>query len=141
MIGEEAKFWQQIRDGVGGRWEPQRLEDKYSVGIPDLMYTTNVHGFIELKALPKGPLDSDKIFKIRHYTIEQRNWLRDHGKRAGFCFLFIRIGGNEYILLDWTVCHLVNTASLTHIRENATARWVGQMDWVDFLKRISVYVG
>lgn len=137
MIGEEAKFWVQIRDAVGGRWEPQRLEDKYSVGIPDLAYSTNVNGFIELKAVAKGPKDPDAIFRIRHYTPEQRNWLRDHGKRAGYCYLFIRLGGDEYLLFDWTVCHLVNISTLTHLREMATARWVGAMDWDDFLKRIS----
>ena len=83
-------------------WAAQRHEDKHAKGIPDVSYSmSGINGWIELKtvrAMEGGLVD------LSHFTSEQKQWLKRHGRRGGHCFLFIEITNKsirEYIMIDW----------------------------------------
>ena len=84
-------------------WAAQRHEDKYTKGIPDVSYSMNgVNGWVELKTVEINKLGK---VNIPHFTAEQRQWLKRHGRRGGHCFLFVEVTGgnklwsNSYLLI------------------------------------------
>lgn len=121
----EHRLWLYLRTGMGSRWEVQRHEDRLSTGIPDLSYSMAVNGWIELKYLPKIPKGQ---LTIRHYTVDQRNWLIRHGKRSGLCFLLLQID-REYMIFDWTKVARVGQATFEEHREFAVKTWTGKINW------------
>lgn len=102
----EGTFWDFLNDKMGNRWDVQRHEDKYSVGIPDLSYGINgVNGWIELKACPKWPTKG-----IPYYTPAQANWLTARGKKGGRCFILVKIihsDGYSICLFSWESAYLL----------------------------------
>ena len=124
----ENALWKYLRDGMGATWESQRHEDKLSTGIPDVSYSTTLHGWIELKFIAEPPKRASTILRIPHYTAEQRNWLERHGKRGGRCFLLLQVG-REYLLFDWTGALSVGRVTMDELRAIAVARWSGRIDF------------
>ena len=132
----EARLWSYLRDGVGGLWEAERIENRLNSGVPDVAYSTDHHGWIELKYLPKAPKRSDTALKIDHYTAEQKNWLTKHGKRGGHCFLFLQVGGT-YMLFGSEAARDIGTVTLDAHKKMALAVWEGQVCFTEFVRLLS----
>ena len=108
MKKRENNFKKRLMSLMGTRWHAQSHEDSLSVGIPDLSYgIQGVNGWIELKQIDDFPEDESKVIRPKKYTPEQVNWLRNRGRKAGHCFIFVKIGKNSYYLLDWEFARLV----------------------------------
>lgn len=83
---------------MGTRWDVQSHEDKYSTGIPDISFGAGgINGWIELKQIPAWS-PSGAAVKPGEYTPEQVNWLNRRGKKGGHCFVFVKVGKDEYFL-------------------------------------------
>ena len=83
----EAAFWSYLSDVMSPYWAAQRHEDRYTKGIPDVSYSmSRVNGWIELKSVTIEP---EKIVQVPHFTNDQRQWLKRHGRRGGNCYVFI----------------------------------------------------
>lgn len=136
FLGGESKLWQYVRDGMGNRWDAQRIEDSLSVGIPDISYCITVNGWIELKHVPKAPIKSETVMKIKHWTAEQENWLITRGKRGGSCFVLIQIE-NCYLLIDWSECHLIGKVNFTQLCDAAIRVWHSRINWEELTKLLS----
>lgn len=79
----EKKLWTILRNTLGNRWHGQRLEDRLSVGVPDVMYAMNgAQGVIELKVV-------DRVEKTIRITGFQRSWLKKHGEHGKRSFLLV----------------------------------------------------
>jgi len=119
----EKLFWNSIDKMMRGRWDAQRHEDKYSVGIPDVSYGLNgVNGWIELKAYSKWPTKG-----FPHLEPEQVNWLIDRGRKGGYCFLMAKIV-NTILIFRWThVDELACPHTEKELREMALAHWENQI--------------
>ena len=83
---------------MGTRWDVQSHEDRYSSGIPDLSYgARGVNGWIELKHIKcwkgKTPVKPDK------YTSIQVNWINKRDKKAGHCFVAVKVADDYFLLL------------------------------------------
>ena len=124
----EAALWQHLRDGMGGGWLAQRHEDKLTAGIPDVSYSINRHGWIELKFLPSPPKRADSILRIDHFTVDQRNWLKNHGSRGGLCFVFLQVA-KCYMLFDWTKVDQIGEVTYAEHRSLADGLWDKKIDW------------
>lgn len=122
MLRIEAEFWDYISAVMGGKWDAQRHEDKYSVGIPDVSYgLLGVNGWIELKAYRKWPTNG-----IPKFTSKQSNWLKNRGKHGGKCFVLIRI--DDYILVyDHVDCHKLRDKGCgkEELKKLAIKYWAG----------------
>ena len=124
MRGNEAIFWRYLSSVMKGFWEVQRHEDKHSVGIPDLSFTINRHGWMELKAV--SPL-KDKVH-IPHFSEQQKNWMFRFGRRGGGVWLFVKLVSAKprYCLIDWQTAQDLGT-SLEWIEKHSMRVWCGKI--------------
>lgn len=124
----ENNLWKYIKDGMGWRWKAQRHEDKYSVGIPDVSYAIKYHGWIELKYLKSEPVLNSSIMRIKHFTPQQRNWLKTFGEKAGRCFILLQIN-HRYIIFSWEVCDLIGFVTYPEHQDIAIKIWDRSINW------------
>lgn len=132
----EARLWEYVRDGVGPLWEAQRHEDRHSLGIPDVSYSTDHHGWIELKYLPAAPKRPTTIMKVDHFTAEQRNWLTKHGRRGGHCFILLQVGAC-YLLFSWADARKIGQMTFDEHKKTALTVWEGRMNFTEFVARLA----
>lgn len=133
----EARLWKYIRDGMGSRWVAQRHEDKYSTGIPDVSYSTDHHGWIELKYLARPPKRPNHPLAIPHFTAEQRNWITRHGSRGGKCFVLLQVE-KTYFLLSWDQVGILGPSTYAELKETAFRCWAGGIPWEELLDSINL---
>jgi hypothetical protein len=105
-----------------GGWNPVRIEDMYSTGIPDINFAD---GWIESKDVPaaRAPKRSLTVLRLPHYTPKQRAWhVRRHtagGKIyvalevARRFYLFRAVNAAQHLGIDWTMFDLEKNALTT----------------------------
>jgi Holliday junction resolvase len=80
----EQAAWQTLSRQMRGRWWSQRIEDKHSVGVPDVVCMLNgQHIWLELKAAR----DCQEPLKIRRSQII---WMTECNAAGGVCILLTR---------------------------------------------------
>ena len=118
-------------------WAAQRHEDKHTKGIPDVSYSMNgVNGWIELKTVEVGK--AGKV-SIPHFTTEQRQWLKRHGRRGGHCFLFVEITNSKqlwsslYVLVPYDKIDTVGDLALEEMIQLSSYHSFDGMDLARFM--------
>jgi len=91
----EANYWTKVRPMLFG-WDPVRIENRAALGTPDV---NHIHGWIELKWMPKWPVRADTPVTIDHFTAQQKTWLRRRCVSGGKAHVLLGIGGDN--LLIW----------------------------------------
>lgn len=87
----ERDLWATMRDKVATHGHFERIENMVGIGRPDVNYCVNgFEGNIELKQVPAWPVKSEKVLEIKHFSPQQRLWIR---KR-------VAAGGRVYVLLE-----------------------------------------
>jgi hypothetical protein len=124
---KESSFWNTLRKKMVGEWQAYRIEPGTGTipGIPDVVYAMSptCAGWIELKYLKEFPKRASTVVKIKHYSPNQRLFLRKWGKLTGKAFLFCQVG-KEYFLFDWeTAQHVGGSYTQADWRENALCVW------------------
>ncbi len=101
---------------MGTRWHVQSHEDRYSEGIPDLSFgVVGANGWIELKQVEKWPVRANTVVKPKKFTPAQANWLLRRGKKAGFCYVLVKVAQHDFFLF-----HFMGARAL---REGRTKEW------------------
>src|SRR3546814_13417930 len=78
-------------------WDAVVVENPVCPGTPDVNY---IDGWLELKFLPKWPrVPSTNPILIRHYTAQQRIWLRRRWLRGGRSHLLLQVG-REWLVFE-----------------------------------------
>lgn len=104
----ESQTWTDFRPVIK-YLDPQRVEDRVSLGIPDVDLLI---GNIELKFLLRWPVRTTTPVRIDHFTSEQRGWLTRRCQAARMCghrinaWLLLRVGlvtPNEWLLFNGDV--------------------------------------
>ena len=72
------------------------VENPAYPGTPDVNY---VEGWIELKWDREFPKKDDSVFKIDHFSPQQRVWLHRRHRKGGKCWLLLQVG-KEWFLFD-----------------------------------------
>ena len=128
---------------MGTRWHVQSHEDRYSEGIPDLSYGAQaVNGWIELKQIDKWPTKADGLAKPKKFTPAQVNWLVRRGKKAGFCFVLVKVAQHDFFLFNFT-----EAKALREGREkrwflaNSIRHWSGSINPAELLGLLSTEQG
>ena len=127
----ESQTWADFRPVVK-YLDPQRIEDRVSLGIPDVDLAI---GNIELKFLAEWPKRPGTLIRIPHFTPEQRGWLirrcqacRLAGLRIN-AWLLLRVGmvdPNEWLLFNGDVAAAcIGTATQAQLRAVAVFRSIG----------------
>jgi hypothetical protein len=93
----ESDLWSTLKHHTQRHGHIERVENMAGIGRPDVNYCIRgVEGNIELKQLPEWPKREDTVVPVRHFTPQQRLWIRDR----------VRAGGRVYVLLQ--VCRPAN---------------------------------
>ncbi|MCP4377699.1 MAG: hypothetical protein GY794_16175 [bacterium] len=130
----ESNMWRNMRQRMHPYWdEATRHEDKFNSGIADVSFVCGgAHGWIELKQIDAWPKRDRTIVRCKHYTKQQRDFLKAKGAAGGNAWLFVKIG-REYLLFDWQQAQQVFVSELNtaETRMLAYSTWKGRMDWGD----------
>jgi len=118
--------------------EFDRHEDLLNKGVPDVSYVLlrGGGGWIELKHVHKPPVRDTTIFKIKHYTPEQRFWLKRRGSAGDNCWLLLQVD-RSYWLFDWEGAQVINTLPYVETTRFAVRGWENMVEWdslVDVLR-------
>lgn len=117
----ESGVWKSIRGAIKSL-DPVRVENPIHPGTPDVNY---IGGWLELKSLPRLP-EADAIFKIKHFTPQQRSWALRRHEAGGRVFMLVR-AGNHWILLRGNVAALlIGHAPTSQVLSNAVRVWTSR---------------
>ena len=72
------------------------VENPAYPGTPDVNY---VEGWIELKWEREFPKKADSVFRVEHFSPQQRVWLHRRHRKGGKCWLLLQVG-KEWMLFD-----------------------------------------
>lgn len=135
----ESGFWNTIKRNIGGTpgLHIQRVENGLSnPGTPDVeLCLRGRTAWVELKLIKSFPARPSTPVKIKHFTEEQKTWLRLRGMSGGKAWLFVQVQGVGYFLFDWKTAQLVGEMTQVDWWRSATW-WKGSCDWTSFLKKI-----
>lgn len=73
------------------------VENSAYPGTPDVAY---IGGWLELKEKDAWPKRGDTPLRLPHFTKHQRAWIRRHTHRGGTVFVLLKVGKNEWFLVD-----------------------------------------
>lgn len=119
-------------------WEAERIENRIGTGTPDVYYSINEKsaGWIELKHLHEWPKRGTTPVKIEHFTAQQKNWMRRHGKRGVSVFLLLQVN-REYLLFDWeTAIRAINNYPRFELILSALHHWSNRIDYNELKKEL-----
>ena len=68
------------------------------------------------------------FFKIKHYTPEQRYWLKRRGQAGDNCWLLLQVG-RSYWLFDWEGAQVINTLPYVETTRFAVRGWENGVVW------------
>lgn len=92
------------------------IENRCEKGTPDMTY---IYGWLELKWLRGWPAMNGPV-AIKHFTVQQRLWLKNHWKYGGRAFLGLMCKGEWFL---WAGCDAGPVGSLTREELYLTALW------------------
>lgn len=105
------------------------VENPALPGTPDVNY---IDGWIELKQLPRWPT-SGNIVKVRHFTPQQRLFLRLRRAKNGKAWVLLRVK-LEWLLFDGAVAaEKLGNVTKQELRELAVMRWAKGLDGKELL--------
>jgi len=134
----EANMWRTMRERMHPYWdECTRHEDKFNSGIADVSFVCGgKHGWIELKQIDAWPKRDSTIVRCKHYTTQQRNFLKAKGEHGGNAWLFVKIG-REYLLIHWKRAQLFGTLNSEDTLGLAGHWWCNRMNWEELARILS----
>jgi len=119
-----------MRERMRPYWdEATRHEDKFNSGIADVSFICGGnHGWVELKQLDKWPVRPSTIVRCKHYTTQQRHFLKAKGEHGGNTWLFVKIG-RDYLLMHHGPAQLFGTMTSFETRFRSFGQWRNRMNW------------
>jgi hypothetical protein len=98
------------------------VENKVYPGTPDVNFA---EGWVELKWLRYWPRNAeDSVVQIRHFTPQQRVWLKRRWNRGGQAFLLLQAAQTDWLLFDGlTAAQAVGRANRPELFERALKTW------------------
>jgi len=79
--------------------DPVSVENPAHPGTPDINF---VEGWIELKQLERWPLKAEALVAVRHFTPQQRVWLKRRYQANGNVWLLLQVG-DEWLIFNGAV--------------------------------------
>lgn len=140
-MGSEVSLWKCFKRNMAPFGEFDRHEDKLNLGVPDVSYVLLngvTTGWIELKHAHNYPARASTVFRIKHFTQEQRFWLRRRGTAGDNCWLFLQVG-RDYWLFDWRGAQELGKRPWEETVQFTVAGWVGGVDWQELLDLLVNY--
>ena len=103
----ESAFWNSTKEKFlkalkGLKKDFKRIENNVSSGTPDVNYCIEgKEGWIELKHAKEWPKRGGPL-KLRHFTSEQRLWIRTRQKAGGNAYVLLKVEKDYFLFWDIT---------------------------------------
>jgi len=127
-MGSEAGLWSHMRRKCKNfPCDLTRVENGVETGTPDVNGCYDaVEFWVELKFRETWPVRESTPVRFRHYTEDQRRWLRDRGKVGGRAWLLVQVG-RCYMLFNWFYAQGVGLYNQEQMLLNASFVWYGAL--------------
>lgn len=115
----ESDLWGTLKLYTQRHGHFERIENLVGIGRPDVNYCIQgVEGNIELKQLKDWPKRPDTVVEVRHFTPQQRLWIRDRVRARGRVYVLLQVGP-AYLLLggEWARTHLGLDATRAQLQQ------------------------
>jgi len=89
MSNRESRMRQVVVAALRGL-DPVSVENPAHPGTPDVNCTA---GWVELKCLDELPVRPSSVVRVKHFTPQQRVWLRRRWEANRRAWLLLRVGG------------------------------------------------
>ena len=134
-MGSETSLWNTFKRNMKPYGVYDRHEDKLNLGVPDVSYVmrNRISGWIELKYVVEYPKRENTLFRIKHFTQEQKAWLRRRGTAGDNCWLLLQVG-RHYWLFDWQGAQSIGKHCWADIECQSVAGWRSRMVWGQLAK-------
>lgn len=93
-------------------------------GTPDVNW---LHGWIELKVLPRWPARANTVVKFDTFTPQQRIWLRRRWNAGGSAYLLARIGRDHLLFNGADAADYVGVAD-RRVLEGVVCLWTKHLN-------------
>lgn len=130
MTETSGSVWARVRQGPIRRLDPFRVENRVYPGTPDVAFQG---GWLELKWLSHWPRRG-AVPKVKHFSREQRAWLKRHAARGTKTFLLLK-AERDWLLFDGPTAaiHLASRerpegANKEGLIEQALRYWPGRLN-------------
>jgi hypothetical protein len=138
-MSSESSFWKTLRKNMKGKWQPERIESMCGQGVPDVYATIDgIMLWIELKYAHEWPKRVLTPLRFEHYTPQQKNWIRRHGRAGANVFLFIQVE-KDYLLFTWKDALKVGTLTKPQLMKIAYRHWKNRIDYSDLINSFKTY--
>lgn len=137
----EATLWNRLRDKmIPDFWSSaHRHEDRISDGIADVSFCQDgYHGWMELKHLHDWPVRPTTVVRCKHYTDEQRMFLKDKGEGGGNTWLFAQIAG-DHVLLDYRNAQAFGTVTKEELIAISQGFWEHRLNYEELAIQLRRY--
>lgn len=114
--------------------DPVAVENPAYPGTPDVNY---IEGWIELKWARRWPVRPETVFKIDHFTPQQRNWLWRRWTKGGNAWLLLQVEKEYLLFTGRDAKDYVGKLTRAGLYKAARARWTGGMNW----KELAICLG
>jgi len=138
--GRESKLWQHTKrvltSAAKGTLYLKRVENPLNDGHPDVEYCYHGSaGVIELKQREAWPVRPGTLVRLRHYTKEQRDDLKDRFQAGGRAFLLLQVA-EEYLLFAMPQALLAGLVRRAELYELAARTWAGRINGDELLEEL-----
>lgn len=131
----EKSLWIKVKKGLSPYLRMQRLEDRYSKGVPDVLYagprpgalsntSPRVHmgqiGLLELKVRKEWPKRPGTPVRLTKWTKDQQAWHKLFGSLGQYVWLLLQVE-QDYLLFHWRTA--VTLGALTRKEMNGLCRY------------------
>ena len=126
----EKDLWATLRDRMKLHGHFERIENMVGRGRPDVNYCIqSSEGNIELKQIQNWPTRAETVVPIKHFTPQQRIWIRQRCAAGGRVFVLLEVDRPIpcYFLLPgrWAWVELAKRATQDDVRRAAVATGIG----------------
>ena len=102
------------------RHDAVAVENRVYPGTPDVNY---IEGWVELKWLPRWPKGVGEPVRVKHFTPQQRVWLRRRWRRGGRAYVLLQVA-QDWLLFDGaTAADHLGRVSRERLFELALKTW------------------
>jgi len=115
----EANYWGKVRPMLFG-WDPVRIENRAALGTPDV---NHIHGWIELKWMPKWPARKETPLVLDHFTPQQKAWLMRRCDAGGRAHVLLGVGGDNLLFWGQTAAQHLGKLPKVELIEVAEFHW------------------
>jgi hypothetical protein len=103
---KESGLWAYLKNGMGSRWFPTRIESSSGNGVPDVVFamvgefgSVGKFGWIELKYTKEWPKRQSTLVRLQ-LRPEQKLWISTSGVLTESVWVLHRVA-DDFFLLDW----------------------------------------